>query len=69
MIVLDFHAKEWRLPGWEPGLCQIFPSKGRLWFLDEYRKHPVLGVKRTQFMISPALAVTAHAAQGRATCA
>ena len=63
--MLDFHTKEWHLPGWEPGLYQIFPSKGRQWFLDGYRKHPVLGVKRTQFMITPALAITAHAAQGR----
>ena len=65
VIVLDFHTKEWHLPGWEPGLYPIFPSKGRQWFLDGYRKHPVLGVKRTQFMITPALAITAHAAQGR----
>eukprot|EP00959_Pyramimonas_sp_CCMP1952_P247099 5164874-Pyramimonas_sp.AAC.1 len=69
MIVLDFHTKEWRLPGWEPGLCPIFPSKGRLWFLGECRGRPALGVKRAQFMIAPALAVAAHAAQGRAMCA
>ena len=34
-------------------------------FLGGYRKKPVLSVKRTQFMITPSLAVTAHAAQGR----
>ena len=33
--------------------------------MDGYRKHPVLRVKRAQFMITPALAITAHAAQGR----
>eukprot|EP00959_Pyramimonas_sp_CCMP1952_P177445 3709054-Pyramimonas_sp.AAC.1 len=51
------------------GLYPIFPPSGRRWFLGGYRKHPVLGVKRTQFMITPALAATAHAAQGRAMAA
>ena len=31
VIVLDFHAEDWHLPGWEPGLYPIFPSKGRAW--------------------------------------
>eukprot|EP00959_Pyramimonas_sp_CCMP1952_P053148 1111692-Pyramimonas_sp.AAC.1 len=69
VIVLDFHAKEWHLPWWGPGLYPIFPSEGRKWFLDGYRKHPVLSVKRTHFMTTPALAVTAHAAQGRTAAA
>eukprot|EP00959_Pyramimonas_sp_CCMP1952_P376749 7890758-Pyramimonas_sp.AAC.1 len=41
MIVLDFHAKEWHVLGWGPGLYPIFPSKGRQFFLGGYRKHPV----------------------------
>ena len=65
VIVLDFRTQAWHLPGWEAGLYPIFPSKGRQWFLGGYRKHSVLGAKRTQFMLTPSLAVTAHAAQGR----
>eukprot|EP00959_Pyramimonas_sp_CCMP1952_P040971 856878-Pyramimonas_sp.AAC.1 len=37
--------------------------------LGRISKHPVLSVKRTQFMITPALAATAHSAQGRAMAA
>ena len=33
--------------------------------LDGYRERPALGVKRAQFLIALALAVTAYAAQGR----
>ena len=64
-IVLDFHTDAWTLksmPG--PGLYPIAPRQ-RVWFLDAYRKKPVLGVRRKQFLISPGLASTAHAAQGR----
>eukprot|EP00959_Pyramimonas_sp_CCMP1952_P361942 7579913-Pyramimonas_sp.AAC.1 len=46
------------------GTVSNFSLKGRQWFLDGHRKHPALGAKRAQFMITPALAITAHAAQG-----
>ena len=65
VIVLDFHTDDWHLPGMAPGLYAIFPLKGRQWFLDGFRGHPVLAMKRTQILITQALAVTAHAAQGR----
>jgi hypothetical protein len=65
MIVLDFHCSEWRLQCMSrPGLYPVFPT-ARTWTLDAYRPRPMLSVKRRQFLITPGLASTAHAAQGR----
>eukprot|EP00959_Pyramimonas_sp_CCMP1952_P087273 1825873-Pyramimonas_sp.AAC.1 len=50
------------MPG--PGLYPTVP-RARTWHMDSYRKRPVLGVRRRQFIISPGLACAARAAQGR----
>eukprot|EP00959_Pyramimonas_sp_CCMP1952_P073820 1542981-Pyramimonas_sp.AAC.1 len=65
-IALDSHAEKWTLKGMPgPGLYPIVP-RARTWHLDSYRKKPVLGVRRRQFILSLGLARTARAAQGRA---
>eukprot|EP00959_Pyramimonas_sp_CCMP1952_P038126 797797-Pyramimonas_sp.AAC.1 len=64
-IVLDFHTEKWTLKGMPgPGLHPLVP-RARTWHLDSHRKRPVLGVRRRRFIISPGLACTARAAQGR----
>eukprot|EP00959_Pyramimonas_sp_CCMP1952_P242754 5074367-Pyramimonas_sp.AAC.1 len=64
-IALDFRTEKWKLKGMPgPGLYPIVP-RDRTWHLDLYRKKPVLGVRRRQFISSPGLACTARAAQGR----
>ena len=64
-IVLDFHTDAWTLKGMEKAGLYPIVARQRTWHLDAYRKRPVLGVRRKQFMITPGLASTAHAAQGR----
>ena len=49
------------MPG--PGIHPVFAVE-RSWFIDCYRKEPLLRVARTQIPLAPALACTAHAAQG-----
>ena len=64
MVVLDFGTTEWEVKGMKhPGWCQIFQTS-RTWFIDSYKKKPVLAVKRWQIPLAPAFACTAHAAQG-----
>ena len=67
VILLDFQTKEWHLAGMPgPGIYPIFPRNGT-WKLDAYRKKKaVLRIKRQQFPIAPAFAITAHFAQGKA---
>ena len=63
----DSGAREgWRLPGLRTrGLYPVEPVT-RSWHLDKGRKpRPLLEVKRVQFPLSPAFALTAHAAQGK----
>lgn len=55
----------WTLPGLkEPGLYPIVPRSGAS-YLDNGRFHPVLNISRRRFALTPALAMTAHASQGR----
>ena len=57
----------WTLPGLTvKGLYPITPSTGA-WFLDKGRPHPVLIISRRQIPLTPAFAMTTHAAQGQ-TC-
>ena len=48
----------------EQGVCPIVPVK-RDWFLDKGRLHPQLRSRRHQLPLTPAFAMTAHAAQGQ----
>ena len=48
----------------EPSVYPIVPMK-KDWYLDKGGLHPVLQIKRQQFQITPAIAMTAHAAQGQ----
>ena len=42
----------------------IVPVK-KDWYLDKGRLHPILHIKRRQLPLTPAFAMTAHAAQGQ----
>ena len=70
VIFVNFVAKdgkdlEWALPGQsEPGVYPIVPMK-KDWYLDKGRLHPILQIKRRQLPLTPAFAMTAHAAQGQ----
>ena len=56
---------KWKLPGIEkPGVYPIVPVR-REWYLDKGRKYPVLRIRRRQLPLTPAFAMTAHAAQGQ----
>ena len=67
-VILDFNDS-WTLDGANgpcmdgPGLYPVKPVT-HTWYLDSYRDHSVLAVKRTQLLLTPGLASTAHAAQG-----
>ena len=64
---LDKNKKDlpWRLPGTPENV--IYPTVPviRHWFLDKNRPHPVLDIRRRQLPLTPAFAMTAHAAQGQ----
>ena len=61
----DGNDLPWTLPGMtEKGVYPIVSVK-RDWFLDKGRLHPVLRIKRRQLPLTPAFAMTAHAAQGQ----
>ena len=63
-IFFKFENANWRLDGTpENGIYPIKPVK-RTWFLDAYRKNPVLNVERVQLQIAPAFCITAHWSQG-----
>ena len=70
IVFVKFYDKDgndlpWTLPGMtEKGVYPIVPVK-RDWFLDKGRLHPVLRIKRRQLPLTPAFAMTAHAAQGQ----
>ena len=56
---------KWKLPGIDkPGVYPIVPVR-REWYLDRGRKYPVLRIRRRQLPLTPAFAMTAHAAQGQ----
>ena len=65
-VLVDFHTNAWTLPGAPgPGIYPVFKTE-RTWYLDGYRgKKAILGIKRNQIPLAPALALTAHAAQGQ----
>ena len=48
----------------EPGVYPIVPVK-RDWLLDKGRLHSQLQIRRHQLPLTPAFAMTAHAAQGQ----
>ena len=48
----------------EAGVYLIVPVR-REWFLDKGRKHPQLKIVRRQLPMTPAFAMTSHAAQGQ----
>ena len=55
----------WKLDGMiEAGVYPIVPVR-REWFLDKGRKHPQLKIVRRQLPMTPAFAMTSHAAQGQ----
>ena len=61
----DGNDLDWTLEGMsEPGVYPIQPVT-RPWYLDKGRLHPQLRMKRKQFPLMPAFAMTAHAAQGQ----
>ena len=70
IVFVKLYAKDgkdldWTLPGLsEPGLYPIVSTK-KDWFLDKGRLHPILKIKRQQLPLTPAFAMTAHAAQGQ----
>ena len=65
-VAKDGEDLKWTLPGQsEPGVYLIVPVK-KDWYLDKGRLHPVLHIKRRQLPLTPAFAMTAHAAQGQA---
>ena len=56
---------KWQIPGIEkPGVYPIVPIR-KEWYLDKGRNYPVLKIRRRQLPLSPAFAMTAHAAQGQ----
>ena len=59
------NPEEWELDG--VGVKGVYPitSTKKEWFLDKGRERPVLKIKRQQFPLAPAFAVTAHASQGQ----
>ena len=62
-VAKDAEYLELTLPGKsEPGVYPIVPMK-KEWYLDTGRLHPVLQIKRQQLPLTPAFAMTAHAAQ------
>ena len=69
IVFVKFYDKDgndlpWTLPGMtEKGVYPIVPVK-RDWFLDKARLHPVLRIKWRQLPLTPAFAMTAHAAEG-----
>ena len=72
VLLVHLFAKDgkdllWTLPGLTvKGLYPITPSTGT-WFLDKGRPHPVLRISRRQIPLTPAFAMTTHAARGQ-TC-
>ena len=48
----------------EAGVYPIVPVR-REWYLDKGRQHPQLKIVRRQFPMTPAFAMTSHAAQGQ----
>ena len=65
LLAKDGTELEWTLPGLsEPGVYPIVPIK-KDWYLDKGCLHPILQIKRRQLAITPAFAMTAHAAQGQ----
>ena len=61
----DGNKLDWTLPGLsESGVYPTVPIK-TYWFLDKGRLHPILQIKRQQLPLTPAFAMTAHAAQGQ----
>ena len=61
----DGEPCKWKLPGIDrPGVYPIVPVR-RYWYLDKGRKYPVLKIRRRQLPLTPAFAMTAHAAQGQ----
>ena len=65
VIYVKFDGATWKLDGMdEPGVYPI-RSLNQTWFLDSKRSSPVLGIKRQQFPLTPAYAMTAHASQGK----
>ena len=70
VVFVKFLAKDgedlkWTLHGQsEHGVYPIVPRK-KDWYLDKGRVHPVLQIKRRQLPLTPAFAMTAHAAQGQ----
>ena len=69
-MFVKFLSKEgkelpWTLPGLTvKGLYPIRPSTGT-WFLDKGRTYRVLKIGRRQLPLTPAWAMTSHAAQGQ----
>jgi len=55
---------KWVVGDLPPGVYPVRPWK-RTWYLDQERKVPMLGVSREQLPLAPAVAITAHASQGR----
>ena len=73
VVFVKFLSKEgkelpWTLPGLTvKGLYPIRPSTGT-WFLDKGRTYRVLKIGRRQLPLTPAWAMTSHAAQGQTFC-
>ena len=65
-VFVDFRTEAWTVPGAPgPGIYPVFQTE-RTWYLDGFRgKKALLAIKRKQIPLAPALAWTAHAAQGQ----
>ena len=64
-IYVKFEDAQWQPPGTaECGIC-LFKSRQQTWFLDAYRKKPLLAIHRIQIQLAAAFGSTAHAGQGQ----
>ena len=65
-VFVDFHTNALAFAGAPgPGIYPVFQVE-RTWSLDGYRaRRAILGIKGKQIPLAPALALTAHAAQGQ----
>ena len=61
----DGRPCEWSIPGIDiAGVYPLAPVK-REWYLDTIKRYPLLTNRRRQLPLTPAFAMTAHAAQGQ----
>ena len=65
VLLIQTPGSNWIVRGLtRPGLYPIVPTS-KIWYVDKNKKNPVLGVRRRQFPIGPALAITSQSSEGQ----